>query len=302
MREEYEFRINSRFVDRLFKRDEGRDLGDVRVVKLSQSDPRLSQIAVLENEITSTTNLGFYYGWNIRRFYTVKELDAGRMFNLRFKKVFEPCGEQCGTIYDESTACQYCGAGATQTNALHLDLKKIPSTKDIARTIAGEIVVSRRMASILLDGQFRGFRLSPIRSKSLRRRDLVERDEVSSTCAEKSGNGLPHGTWFQLLATVRVDIVDPTRVGIDPLKDDAKSEYRCVHGDTIGLNLLSELWLSTRDVGDFDIAFTAQYIGVRRGVLRPEPLLVISQRLRQALLQHQITGYRLEIAHHQDEN
>ncbi|HZP46648.1 MAG TPA: hypothetical protein VFB15_13445 [Candidatus Binataceae bacterium] len=57
--------------------------------------------------------------------------------------VFEPAGEQCGTIYDETRACEICGASPPQISALRLDLRRVPRA-DITRTIANEAVVSER--------------------------------------------------------------------------------------------------------------------------------------------------------------
>jgi hypothetical protein len=105
--------------------------------------------------------------------------------------------------------------------------------------------------------------------------------------------------WHQLAVVLTAEIVPPTRLGISPSRDNEKNSLRCPHGHTIGLNLISELWVSREDFEtcQCDIASTRQYVGTRRGLLRPERALLISPRLWRALEQSNLKGFGVEVAH-----
>lgn len=342
----YEFRVPEKYASRLFGPSEGVRLGDaVRMVAIDASDPRLPQIGELDREIAQSeheTPRYFFSSWNVRFQYTVAELTSAEVLHAWPTSTFEPCGEMCGTIYDESTACPECGAGATQASDLWLDLRKAPRTKDIARTIAGETIVSQRMAEVLADASVRGVDLRPVRHKAryqddpldlrdvptgreilaraqaagvpesswafdvwlnrAQNRDLWRRaqEEYAAMRRQRARRiGKPAPTWYQLLPQAAVAILPSTRTGVNPFDDDAKGEYRCSRGDTIGLNLLSELWLSREDFekAHCDIASTRQYVGRRSGVLRPGRALLISPRLWRLLTENGLKGLRVEVAH-----
>src|SRR5262249_22702448 len=132
------------------------------------------------------------------RSYTRAELARARLFQLRINAVFEPAGEQCGTAYDDSTACQHCGAGRRQVSDLILDLRKVPTTKDIARTIADEWIVSQRFAQLLLDAEISGFELRPVRHKAHYEDDPISLKNYRSgrqLLAKAEAEGSPHPTW-----------------------------------------------------------------------------------------------------------
>jgi hypothetical protein len=258
MRETYEFRVVEDYAERLFRPDEGKRLGSgiVRLIKMSGDDPRLPKVGELRQIIDQESGRTFFHGWNIERHYTKQELNVAALFRLHVTAVFEPAGEERGTKYDESAACPRCGAGAKQVGSLVLDVKRIPKSKDIAKTIAGEIVVSRRVAELFERHGVTGAALKPVRMNA------------SSSAESKD--------WFQLsVDATAVEIVKPTRVGIDPFDDDPKGECRCALGDLLGLNLLSEVTIqaTTRSAADF--VSSRQFIGARRGLLRPERVILI---------------------------
>jgi hypothetical protein len=157
-------------------------------------------------------------------------------------------------------------------------VKRIPKSKDVCRTIAGEIVVSRRAAELFSRHKITGAELVPIRSKG-------------ATSAESED-------WFQLkVLKSEAEIISPTRVGIDPFDEDEKGEYRCVLGDLIGLNLLSEISIASSSRGSADIICTSQFIGIRRGLLRPEQLILISPKLAKLIESEKLKGCGYEVAH-----
>ncbi len=83
----------------------------------------------------------------------VERAHAARLLRLDIQATFEPASEECGTRYDESTACLECGMARTQTSELVLDPRAISAGLDVVGTV--ELV---------------GYRLSPLaRSCSSRR-------------------------------------------------------------------------------------------------------------------------------------
>src|ERR1041385_6807730 len=244
MREICEFRVVEEFAPRLFAENEGVRLGDtIRKVELATDDPRFCRVGELQREIRRKLDRSFFHGWKIRRVYSKAELAAAKCFRLLVTTKFEPAGEECGTKYDESSACPHvfapevqleisghkttipattCGVGAKQISDLFLDWKRIPKNKDISRTIAGEIVVSARLVELFQDQAITGAEFRPIRQSP-----------ASITGSRE---------WFQLLVqSDEVEIVPPTEAGIDPFDKDAKGEFHCPLGHVIGLTLLSEV-------------------------------------------------------------
>lgn len=280
MTESFELRVDEDFADRLFLPNEGKKLGTgiVRLVKLDGNDPRLAKIGRLQKDLYKEQKRSFFYGWEILRKYSREEINAASLFHWKITSIFEPAGEECGTSYDESTACPRCGAGAKQTTPLFLPEKRIPKSKDISRTIAGEIVVSRRVAELFARHEITGAEFRPLRSQG--------------------SSGSESKEWFQLVVQgPEAEISAPTHVGINPFDDDEEGKYRCPLGDLIGLNLLSEITITSASRGSADMVRTRQFIGTRRGLLRPEQLLLISPKLARLIESEKLKGCGIEVAH-----
>jgi hypothetical protein len=278
MREIIEFRIPEEHAARFLRPDEGISLGgSVRKYELETSDPRFRQLGQFDRELKAQGR-AFFTAWTQRRHYSKGELDTAELFRLKVRSVFEPAGEECGTKYVESTACSKCGAGAKQMSDLILDWKQIPKSKDISRNIAGEIVVSARFVEL--------FRQQGITGAEFR---AVRQDPPPSAKSKD---------WFQLtVQSSEAEIVPPTRAGVDPFDDDAKGECRCPQGDLIGLTLLSEVSVKSATRGHADIVCTRQFIGARRGLLRPERIILVSGKVRLLLESEKLKGWEIEIAH-----
>jgi len=343
MQEIIEFRINEKFASKLFADNEGKKLGDsIRKIEISTDDPQYKRIGELDRKLSRSNN-AFFYSWNVRRYYTSNEIEAAGCFHLNISTIFEPAGEECGTKYDETTACPQCGSGAVQVSDLRLDLRKVPKNKHIARTIAGadEVIVSQWLAEKMIDSGFTGFELRPVRHKARYEDDALDLRQVPTgreILRKAKAANAPHPTgafyvwlnraenkmildraraeyvtlegrrnrqrskpmpvWHQLIVTsVDTEIVPPTRVGINPFDEDAEGEYRCQHGDLIGLNLLSEVSISATSLGNADIISTWQFIGARRGLLRPKRIILISPKMRRLIESEKLGGAELEIAH-----
>lgn len=300
MREICEFRVVEEFASKLFAPNEGKRLGDtVRKIELATDDPRFEKMGELQRETKATADRSFFHGWILQRRYSRAELAAAACFQLRVTTTFEPAGEERGTKYDESAACPHvfapemrmevsghwttipattCGVGAKQVSDLFLAWKRIPKNKDFSRTIAGEIVVSARLVQLFCQYGITGAEFQAIR-------------QSPASSAESKD-------WFQLtVKSAEAEILPPTRAGIDPFDDDAKGKYRCPLGHVIGLNLLSEMSVKSATRGHSDIVCTRQFCGARRGLLRPERIILVSPKVWRLLESEKLKGYELEIAH-----
>ncbi|HEX8702459.1 MAG TPA: hypothetical protein VF815_26735 [Myxococcaceae bacterium] len=276
MRETIEFRVPEDRAAEFLEPGLGTSLGGtVRKVVLPMDDPRVKRIGDLEREFHKREQ-SFFYGWHISRRYTQKELEAAELLQLLVRPTFEPPGELCGTEYNESAACPHCGAGASIRGDLHLDLQRIPKKKDLALTIAGEAVISDKLVKALRKHGITGAEYRPVRHKT----------------------GAVSKEWHHLVVTSSaVDIISPTRVGTKPFDLDEQGNYRCPLKHVAGLNRLSELWVRRADTDGSDWVRTRQFIGTRRGVLRPESQLLISPRLYHLLVDLKAKRFEFEVAH-----
>jgi hypothetical protein len=287
MREKFEFRIPEPTASEYLPDDAGvglesgiASIGPIaRKLILSPEDPLFADVGRIDSEFKARSR-AFFTGWGVRRTYTKAEMEATELVRGIVVRIFEPAGEECGTIYDESKACEQCGGGAVIASQLFLRPSRLPKRDylAIATTIAGEIVVSEKFVQVFRSGTFHGADFRPLYDR----------------------RSAPIPSWYELaIRSVPVAIVAPTRGGNDPFDGDVYGEYRCPRGDTIGLNLISELWLSRAEFerGKPDIAFSRERFGARRGLLRPQPELLISPRLRRALMERGLKGLRFEVAH-----
>lgn len=289
MKEIHEFRI---FEDRyhlLHLPNNAKYNGAVYVLKIEKEDILFHEIERLDNELRKKGEAGFGL-WSVKRIYTQKELINAQLFHLKIKVAFEPTGEECGTIYDETTACEICGANARQVSPLILKKGTIPK-KDIARTIGGEVVVSEKFVNAVKQRDLKGLVLAPVNFEK----------GVSD--------------YYQLMASTEFELSSDTVTGDNPFKKSSgstggiykisgyeikfeKEVYICPKGDLIGLNLLSEPYvLNNPLIKEFDFFASKQKIGVKRGLLRPEPLYLCSPAFRKMVLEEKLSGFDFEVAH-----
>jgi hypothetical protein len=193
-------------------------------------------------------------------------------------------------LYDERGACEICGANRQQISSLILKKSSIPK-KDIAKTIAGEVIVSEKFVETSKKWKLKGASFAP-----------VYYNKQVSKC-------------YQLKASSELGLSHNTVAGIDPFNFSEGSEvtkftiagdykikfekevYKCPKGHTIGLNLLSEAYvLESPPINNYDFFSTKQKIGVKRGVLRPEPLYLCSQAFRRMVEEEKLIGFDFEIA------
>lgn len=291
MKETLELRINYDYAHLLFKHDEGKNLGtSVRIIEISKDDPRYSQIPIVSKQVKEKYDKGFFYGWKIKRKYSKEELERAILLHMRIKTAFEPAGEECGTIYDETAACEICGANRIQRSPLTLKHGSIPK-KDIARTIAGEVVVSDKFAEAFKQRDLKGVSLEPV---------VFDKGTAN---------------YYQLVASSpELELTKNTIAGDNPFESSEgssggvynisgydvvieKEVYKCPKGHTIGLNILSEpCILNSQSIGEYDFFASKQKVGVKRGLLRPEPIYFCSQAFRKMIEEVKLTGFEFEIA------
>lgn len=341
MREFVEFRVPEELASRLFAESEGTRLGhSVRKVVLAIDDPRFEEVGRLQQEMIATGNGRFFYGWELNRVYSAQELARAECLRLIISTAFEPAGEECGTEYDESTACPRCGIGAVQRSPLYLDLRKAPTSKDIARTIADEWIVSQRLAELIAAANITGLELRMVRHCASRNAEPINLDATAagrSLLSAARAAGAPYGTWefnvwlnraensgaftrareendtvakrrearhppprpwYQIIVLdTMARIVAPTRAGTDPFDHKHGGACHCDRGDLIGINLLSELSIKRETHRDADVVCSQEFIGVRRGLLRPQRLILISPKFYQLLTSFGAKGATFEVVH-----
>ena len=260
----------------------GADAGEpvtswIRRFELPINDPAIERIAAIDRAWRERGE-NFLLNWSIRRAYSADELNSAKLLLLEITSSFEPAGEECGTEYDHSTVCSHCGAGRTRSSPLRLNLRRVPRSKDITQSIAGdEWIVSGRLAEAMRQKQFSGVQLERVQ--------------------HARGASVGDGEWYQLLpVSAPVAVASSTSFGIHPFDPDIRGQYRCPSGHVVGLNLLSELALKADTWDGSDITTTRELVGIRRGLLVPHPLLLVSHRFYKMLLDEKMKGWRVQRA------
>ena len=194
----YEFRVREKFAYLLPNPDDGELLsfGDIRKIILRDDDPRMADIERVTKKLKADGEF-LFFGFDIRRKYSRSELDRAELFQLALSP-FEPTGEECGTVYDESTACPICGGGRRQVSDLVLDLRKVPKSRDITMTIADEWIVSQRLAGLMFKAGLTGFSLRPVAHKARYRGDTIFFERLCTgrkALAMAESLGIKDGSW-----------------------------------------------------------------------------------------------------------
>lgn len=169
MKEVFEFRVKENYVKGLFNDKDGKLLApDLRKVCITRKHPNFAKLGEIDKHFqASNYEKGYAYSsWSIARYYTKKEIERAELFDLQWTRVFDPCGEECGTEYDDSEVCQLCGYGRKQTGDLRLDYRKLPKRADLARSLWWDYLINQRLAEILVDAKITGFELRPTRHKA----------------------------------------------------------------------------------------------------------------------------------------
>lgn len=198
MKHLYEFRIFEEYASSLLKDNEGEKLGLVRKVIVDINDPLFKSIGDLNKELKSKGKFLFSFFKPIYR-YSKLELENTEILKLNITGVFEPTGEECGTIYDESMICPICKSGRKQISDLILDLRKVPKNKNIAKTLAdNEIVIDQKLANLLIEKKLKGFELRPVKHKAYCKEeaiDLTKLKKGNELLKKAKDAGIDHHSW-----------------------------------------------------------------------------------------------------------
>ena len=216
----------------------------------------------------------FNIGWYLRK-YTEEELQQAEALWVKDLPHFEPCGEECGTVYE--TLCNECNWGR-QASDLILDLRRAPQNRDIAETIAWvEKVVSSNFVRTFHENKLRGAEFRPI----------IEFKNPTKRSTQ----------WHQLWVTGKAGaLAKQMRLGRDAF-NAAQVSWRCALGHSVAAEFLSEPYLHRDEWDGSDISATSTLFGQGGYHLRPVPLIIISQRMYRAIKQTGLKGFTYEIAH-----
>jgi hypothetical protein len=216
-----------------------------------------------------------YLTIDLLRKYSKAELDSAEVLLLKIRSHFEPSGEECGTIYE--TLCDHCNLGR-QASDLILDLRRVPQHKDISETIAWvEWVVSSKFVRIFTENKLTGAEFRPI-------------FEFKNPTKQSKD-------WHQLRVTGKAgELAENTKLGRDPFSPSQLS-WKCPRGHSVVTAFLSEVYLHRNAWGGSDISVTSALFGQGRNLLRPTPLIIISQRMHRALQEARLKGFSVEVAH-----
>jgi hypothetical protein len=253
---------------------EGTECVEVRVPSCSPEFEEIRKFIDARRKQGQRGFADFTIGWCLRK-YTRTELQNAEVLRLTIASHFEPSGEECGTIY--KTLCNHCNWGR-QVSDLILDLRRVPQHKDISETIAWvEWIVSSNFVRTFTENNLTGAEFRPI-------------FEFKNPTKQSKD-------WHQLRVTGKAGgLAESTRLGRDPFSPSQIS-WRCPLGHSVVAEFLSEIYLQRGMWDGSDIAVTEALFGQGRNLLRPTPLIIISQRMYRILQEAGLKGFSVEVAH-----
>jgi len=253
---------------------EGTECVEIRVPSHSSEFEEIRRFIEAKRRQALRGFTDFTIGRYLRK-YARSDLQRAEVLRLTIPSHFEPSGEECGTIYD--TLCNHCNWGR-QISDLILDLRRVPQHKDISETIAWvEWVVSSKFTRTFTENKLTGAEFRPI----------FEFKNPTKQSRE----------WYQLRVTGKAgELAEKTKLGRDPFSPSEVS-WRCPLGHAVVTEFLSEIYLHRNAWDGSDIAITDALFGQGRNLLRPTPLIIISQRMYRVLEEAGLKGFSYEVAH-----
>src|SRR2546425_3391273 len=263
-------------------------------------DPQYDRIGELDRKLRHS-NVGFAFGgWNISRRYSEEELARAELFFLNVPMT-EVAAEEYGTEYRDVGSCEFngkvlqhlggtdfrlvpgkvrCGLASNQVGSLRLPFGKLKRNRDLYRIWGGELVVSERLASLIIDRQFSGSALFPITNINDRNQGKAPRRNLSQLVLQS--NPLD-------------EVAAHSRFGETPFDTESGGYHRCAAGVIAGLRPISPLSIIRSSWDGSDLCRTAVYVSARRGLFRPYQLLVVSKKFLMALQEHAMKGFQFEV-------
>jgi hypothetical protein len=189
MKETYEFRLSGAGAA-LFYWQDRQDLSKPdgpNIVRGEVDDDQYRRIRELDGRLRADKKLAFL-GWEIKRTYTLQELEKAELFllKLRYKHA---AGDEFGTWYTESGVNPDCGMGrkqikiisvnpfqtvledthdprcalgSRQVGPLQIPFRKLMRGRDIFSLWSGETIVSEKLARLVERGGYSGGNLQEI--------------------------------------------------------------------------------------------------------------------------------------------
>lgn len=256
----YEFRVPRESFKKFFGGFKSKPLagGDIHKVLVDSNDPRLTLLSEQGQKLWDEEQERLFYGWTLTYSPSDEELEAAPLLGFQIKKVFEPTGEECGTVFSESSICPQCKAGGVQVGPLRL--RKIPVGVDVCRTFVNEEIFSERIIDALREANVSGAEFRQ--------------------CESPGGVKLK---WFQIFPKTKVLFSERTQFGEQPLVDHG-DDRRCSIGSVehlVGATALGALYVQSSSWSQQDFVSSASYIWGRSGLFRPIRLTFVSQRVYQ---------------------
>ena len=208
--------------------NEDKIIGNYRVIFVSRNDSKYNKIGELSKVIYQKYKDLFFLFWKIHRHYDNKELISSKLLRIIMNKRFEPAGEECGTFYNESVACNICGANRAQSGPLKLMKNSIPN-KDISKTIAGEVIVSQKFVFSFKHYGLKGASFKPVyfgKILSNYYQPIITSPSLKIT--DKTIGGVDPFDFSEAADSLEINIQGyKTKLGMEI--------YKCPSGHTIGL-------------------------------------------------------------------
>ena len=179
MRETYEFRIPEARAAAALPPEAGEVLnGRVRRVAAAPDSPLFEAVGRAAEAARARGEV-FFSSWSVRRRFAPGEAESAALFLLLPEAATEQAGEP------------------GESGEIALDLRKLPK-KDVVVTLAGERVVSQRVAELVLEAGLSGVELRRVRHRERKDEDPVDLSAVPSgrrLLEMAAAAGHPHPGW-----------------------------------------------------------------------------------------------------------
>ena len=254
-------------------------------IEVDTSSPLYEEIRKANHYVRKELKDVFFFGWNYKRIYTEEEISNARLFKMSVRKYYEPCGRECGTVYDTSHVCEICKSGEKQISPLYTRKGSYLNNRDVASTISYEIVVTKRFVEFVHDYSLRGITFGPVYIGK----------KLSSDIFQLMVQGCELDFSERSVFGVRpFDFTERSADGIGIFKEEV---YKCPKGDNLGFNLLSEAFVKDcNEIEKYDFFISHQTIGSYRGLINQRHVLFCSPRMRSLMLENKIRGFNFEVA------
>src|SRR5438477_10115694 len=136
MTETFEFRVQEPWATRIFGTAGRRLSSDLRLIRITRDDLGFAALGSAQREAAVLSRDWRFFSWDVNRMYSEREIKDAELARLVVEPRFRPTGEECGTLFDKSNVCSFCGYGRIQLSRLNLDLRKLPKARGLLASFA----------------------------------------------------------------------------------------------------------------------------------------------------------------------